>query len=375
MQLPQGHKLRTQDNLKVYKCEASIYGLKQSGKVGFRTIHIFLRQLGFQASVNGGGVYYLEMSGNTILLIVYVDDLAYSSNTEELTKWFEKELAAKFQIKCAELIIKFIGLELKQEKDILWLDQEGKILEMAKEYNMHQDEATNIVTPIIVDPVIPTDYNVEIRKLQKIIGELSYIANCSRPDISFAVNFITRNLQTEKLGLLRMSSRILRYLINTRNFAIKLKREEKFSIKALSDASFADCIEDKYKSTVGFIIYMGNVLISWKCKKMKWVAASSGVSEYLALHMLVKEGFKIDVVCPEVYCDSKAARDISKSEAPANATRYLGTKYFMIQQATEEGLINVKEIRTEDNTADLFTKSLDKIKFEKFRNNILCSSI
>eukprot|EP00924_Labyrinthula_sp_SR-Ha-C_P006046 snap_masked-scaffold_82-processed-gene-0.24-mRNA-1 protein AED:1.00 eAED:1.00 QI:0/-1/0/0/-1/1/1/0/182 len=182
-----------------------------------------------------------------------------------------------------------------------------------------------------------------------------------------------------------MSRRILRYLINTRHFAIKVKHEEKFNIKALSDASFADCIEDKYKPTGGFIIYMGNVPISWKCKKMKWVSTSSGVSEYLALHMLVKEvihlsyilqeGFNINVDCPEVYCDSKAATDISKAETTANATRYLGTKYFLIQQATEEGLISVKEISTEDNTADVFTKSLDKIKFEKLRNNIQCSSI
>eukprot|EP00924_Labyrinthula_sp_SR-Ha-C_P015809 snap_masked-scaffold_4-processed-gene-9.28-mRNA-1 protein AED:1.00 eAED:1.00 QI:0/-1/0/0/-1/1/1/0/256 len=256
---------------------------------------------------------------------------------------------------------------------------------MAQEYNMDQDEATNVVTPIIVNPVIPTDDNVEIRKIQKIVGELSYIANCSRPDISFAVNFIARNLQTDKMGLLRMSRRILRYLINTRHFSIKVKREEKFNIKALSDTSFADSIEDKYKSTGGFIIYMGNVLISWKCKKMKWISTSSGVSEYLALHMLVKEvihlsyilqeGFRIDIDCPEVYCDSKVARDFSRGEAPANATRYLGTKYFMIQQTTEEELINLKEVSTENNTADLFTKSLDKIKFEKFRNDFLCSSI
>eukprot|EP00924_Labyrinthula_sp_SR-Ha-C_P001986 snap_masked-scaffold_30-processed-gene-3.55-mRNA-1 protein AED:1.00 eAED:1.00 QI:0/-1/0/0/-1/1/1/0/119 len=118
---------------------------------------------------------------------------------------------------------------------------------------MHQYEATNIVTPIIVNPVIPTGDNIEIRKLQKIVGKLSYIVNCLRPDISFAINFTARNLQTKRLGLLRMSRRILRYLINTRNFAIKVRREEKFNIKALSDASFADCVEDKYKSTGGFI--------------------------------------------------------------------------------------------------------------------------
>eukprot|EP00924_Labyrinthula_sp_SR-Ha-C_P017026 snap_masked-scaffold_75-processed-gene-0.52-mRNA-1 protein AED:1.00 eAED:1.00 QI:0/-1/0/0/-1/1/1/0/256 len=256
---------------------------------------------------------------------------------------------------------------------------------MAQEYNIHQDEATNIVTPIIVNPVIPTGDIVEIRKFKKIVGELSYIANCLHPGISFAVNFIARNLQNERLELLRMSRRILKYLINTRHFAIKVKREEKFNIKALSDASVADCIENKLKYAGGFMLYIGDVPISWKYKKMKWAATSSGVSEYLALHMLakdvihlsyiLKEGFKVDVVCTEVYCDSKAARDISRAETPANATRYLGTKYFMIQQATEEELISVKKVNTENNTTDLLTKSLDKIKFEKFRNNILCSSI
>eukprot|EP00924_Labyrinthula_sp_SR-Ha-C_P006050 snap_masked-scaffold_82-processed-gene-0.23-mRNA-1 protein AED:1.00 eAED:1.00 QI:0/-1/0/0/-1/1/1/0/66 len=66
--------------------------------------------------------------------------------------------------------MKFIGLEMKQENDILWMHQEGKILEMAEEYNMHQGEATNIVTPIVVNPVVPTGDNIETRKLQKIIG-------------------------------------------------------------------------------------------------------------------------------------------------------------------------------------------------------------
>eukprot|EP00924_Labyrinthula_sp_SR-Ha-C_P001983 snap_masked-scaffold_30-processed-gene-3.56-mRNA-1 protein AED:1.00 eAED:1.00 QI:0/-1/0/0/-1/1/1/0/126 len=104
---------------------------------------------------------------------------------------------------------------------------------------------------------------------------------------------------------------------------------------------------------------------------MKWVATSSGISEHLALHMLakevihlfyvLKEGFRIKVNCPEVYCDSKAARDISRAEAPANATRYLGTKYFMVQQSTEEGLIVIKEIKTEENIADMFTKIWTKL--------------
>eukprot|EP00924_Labyrinthula_sp_SR-Ha-C_P011908 snap_masked-scaffold_76-processed-gene-0.45-mRNA-1 protein AED:1.00 eAED:1.00 QI:0/0/0/0/1/1/2/0/127 len=118
---------------------------------------------------------------------------------------------------------------------------------------------------------------------------------------------------------------------------------------------------------------------------MKWVATSSGVSEFLALHLSVKEvlhifyliveGFRTVIEVPYIFCDSKAARDISKAEAPANSTCYLGTNYFMIQQLVEEKLIKIEEIGTHDNLADLFKKSLEKMKFNKFRDQILYSSL
>eukprot|EP00924_Labyrinthula_sp_SR-Ha-C_P002063 snap_masked-scaffold_99-processed-gene-0.7-mRNA-1 protein AED:1.00 eAED:1.00 QI:0/-1/0/0/-1/1/1/0/67 len=67
-------------------------------------------------------------------------------------------------------------------------------MEMIMKYIMHHDEAASVITPIIGNSVSPTGDNIEIHKLQKTIGELLYIANCTHPDISIAVNFIPGNL-------------------------------------------------------------------------------------------------------------------------------------------------------------------------------------
>eukprot|EP00924_Labyrinthula_sp_SR-Ha-C_P016331 snap_masked-scaffold_73-processed-gene-0.25-mRNA-1 protein AED:1.00 eAED:1.00 QI:0/0/0/0/1/1/2/0/85 len=53
------------------------------------------------------------------------------------------------------------------------------------------------------------------------------------------------------------------------NMAIMIKRSESLTLTAFSDAAFADCLEDKFKSSSGFFILLGSVPIVWKAKKLK----------------------------------------------------------------------------------------------------------
>eukprot|EP00924_Labyrinthula_sp_SR-Ha-C_P011893 augustus_masked-scaffold_76-processed-gene-0.80-mRNA-1 protein AED:1.00 eAED:1.00 QI:0/0/0/0/1/1/3/0/425 len=182
------------------------------------------------SSVNGGGVYYLNEEDRELLLVVYVDDLAYSSDTEESITWLEDKLKNKFKIRCTGLTDKFVGLEMAQENQILWLHHKSKILKIAEEYNLKAEEDTGVVTPMIENPEVPQGNEIEIRKLHKLVGELSYIANHSQPDISFAVNFLVRNISTAKLGLFRMGRRILRYLVNTIHMGIKIERYQNYKL-------------------------------------------------------------------------------------------------------------------------------------------------
>eukprot|EP00924_Labyrinthula_sp_SR-Ha-C_P010573 snap_masked-scaffold_102-processed-gene-0.18-mRNA-1 protein AED:1.00 eAED:1.00 QI:0/-1/0/0/-1/1/1/0/238 len=234
---------------------------------------------------------------------------------------------------------------------------------------------------MVENPQLPDGNEIELRALQNLVGELSYVSNNGRPDIAFPVNFIARHVQYKKLGLFRMGRKILRYLINTKNMAIMIKRSESLTLTAFSDAAFADCLEDKFKSSSGFVILLGSVPIVWKAKKLKEVATSTAVAEFLALQNLVKElmfvhylifgGFNLEMVRPVVYCDAKAARDIALEEAPSKSTRYLGSKFFLVQQLVENQMIEIKEVGTGDNVADLFTKSLGKKKDEMFSKALM----
>eukprot|EP00924_Labyrinthula_sp_SR-Ha-C_P016329 snap_masked-scaffold_73-processed-gene-0.24-mRNA-1 protein AED:1.00 eAED:1.00 QI:0/-1/0/0/-1/1/1/0/95 len=89
------------------------------------------------------------------------------------------------------------------------------------------------------------------------------------------------------------------------------------------------------------------------------------------VHYLIVEGFNLEMVRPVVYCDAKAARDIALGEAPSKATRDLGSKFFLVQQLVENQMIEIKEVGTDDNVADLFTKSLGKKKHEMFSKALM----
>eukprot|EP00924_Labyrinthula_sp_SR-Ha-C_P001229 snap_masked-scaffold_7-processed-gene-17.17-mRNA-1 protein AED:1.00 eAED:1.00 QI:0/-1/0/0/-1/1/1/0/64 len=64
---------------------------------------------------------------------------------------------------------------------------------------MKEDEAADISIPKIINPGVPTDDNISLRKLQKIVNKLTCLANDLSLDVCFAVNFVSRNRGRKKL--------------------------------------------------------------------------------------------------------------------------------------------------------------------------------
>ena len=62
-----------------------------------------------------------------------------------------------------------------------------------------------------------------IKPLQVLFGELNYIAGLTRPDIAFSVNKIARSLHDGTKEVFRAAKRILAYLVNTHDLALRVK--------------------------------------------------------------------------------------------------------------------------------------------------------
>ena len=68
-----------------------------------------------------------------------------------------------------------------------------------------------------------------------------------------------------------------------------------------------------------------------------------------------------------MFCDNKSGIDIAKNPVYHSRTHHIAIKYHFIRDAIEDGEVELKFCKSEDQVADIFTKALPKDKFNYFR--------
>ncbi|XP_056645818.1 uncharacterized protein LOC130451043 [Diorhabda sublineata] len=122
--------------------------------------------------------------------------------------------------------------------------------------------------------------NIPYRQL---IGGLMYLATTSRPDISYAVSYLSRFLDRVTEETWTAGKRVMRYLQGTKTLGLTYTKHTNGDVilEGYSDADWATDKESR-KSVSGSIILYGNNPISWSSKKQTCVALSTAEAEYVA---------------------------------------------------------------------------------------------
>jgi hypothetical protein len=107
--------------------------------------------------------------------------------------------------------------------------------------------------------------------------------------------------------------RILRYLQGTPGYGLLLRRSSSSDLVVYTDADWADC-PDTRRSTSGYVVFLGDNLVSWSAKRQTVVSRSSveakyrvvanGVAEATWLRQLLHELQTPPSRCTLVYCDN-----------------------------------------------------------------------
>ncbi|KAK9731590.1 hypothetical protein QE152_g13543 [Popillia japonica] len=74
-----------------------------------------------------------------------------------------------------------------------------------------------------------------------------------------------------------------------------------------------------------------------------------------------------DVVVPTSYEDNSGAITLAKNGKFSKNSKHIDVSYHFVHDYERKKLIDVQKIHTNDQVADILTKSLGKIKFQKFR--------
>ena len=174
---------------------------------------------------------------------------------------------------------------------------------------------------------------------------------------------------------------ILRYINGTSNFGIFLQPGP-LSISAFSDL---DWVADPFdrRSTTGFLVYLGYNPITWSAKKQDTVSRSSTESEYRALattaaelcwlRQILKDLGIFLAFPPKLWCDNISALAIASNPVFHARTKHVEVDYHFVREKVLRRDLEVKYISTDDQLADIFTKSLSTSRFHFLHSKIMVS--
>lgn len=372
MHLPQGYE----DNNQVCKLEKSLYGLKQASMKFNEKFTTFLKSLGMEQIKSERCIFKTE-NGN-IILAIYVDDgLLIGQDDSDMNIFLEK-LKKEFKITITKDPKTFLGINIKRDETGIILEQSNMAKQILENANMQECNSSKI--PLSNGDVKRSDKFTNINyPYREMIGGLLYLSNKTRPDIGFAVGFVSRYMDNPTRGDVNNVKHILKYLKGNHNYAIKFKNHKVDDLTAYSDADYAGDLDSR-KSTSGYLIFYNEGLINWKSNKQKYTATSSCESEYVSAAECVKELIYIKNLLEELRSDdvnitlkvdNKSAIDLAKNGILNKRSKHIDVRYHFIHEKIKNGTIKIEHCKSTDNLADILTKPLDSVKFAYFRDKFM----
>jgi hypothetical protein len=144
----------------VCRLKKALYGLKQPPRAWYARIDEQLMILGFNKSVVDPSLYYKTVNGESLILVLYIDDL-FLTDTESLIVECKYVLASKFEMKDLGMMHYFLGLEVWQRTDEIFLSQGKYTVEILKKFGMLnlKPMATPMVTHLKKLSVSSSDFD------------------------------------------------------------------------------------------------------------------------------------------------------------------------------------------------------------------------
>jgi hypothetical protein len=270
---PEGFLLSERED---YVCilKKSLYGLKQAPRAWYSRLDKYLQQQGFRKG-NADNNLYIKVDQDNILIIeVYVDDIIFGSDDDRLSQNFSKDMQSEFEMSLLGELNFFLGLQISQLDEGIFISQTKYIKEMLKKFGM--EDCKPVSTPMVIGCKLRKDdesKEEDQRLYRSMIGILLYVTT-SRPDVMQAVGQVAIFQATPKETHVMVVKRIFRYLKGTTEFGLWYPKGNELTMVAYIDADWAGSIDDR-RSTSGVTFYLGDCLVSWLSKKQSSVSLST----------------------------------------------------------------------------------------------------
>ena len=379
---PEGFVIQGEEE-KVYLLKKALYGLKQAPRVWYNRIDAHLLDLGFTKSLSEFTLYLRKINDELLVVSLYVDDLLVTGSNMEQIDVFKREMKNVFEMTDLGKMTFFLGMEVQQKQNEIFICQQKYAKEILKKFNM--EECRSTATPMNQkEKFCKEDGAAKIDETlyRTLIGCLMYLT-ATRPDIMNATSILSRYMHCASEIHFQAAKRIVRYIKGTIDYGLKFCQVKNSILHGYSDSDWANCVDDM-RSTSGYCFSFGSAIFLWSSKKQEVIAQSTAEAEYVVASAAVNQAIWIRKLMvdlqmeqkesTQILVDNQAAIAIAKNPVFHGKTKHLKLKLYFLREVQREGEIQLIYCKTENQNADILTKPLPQAKYEFFRQRLgVCS--
>nr|GFB88736.1 uncharacterized mitochondrial protein AtMg00810-like [Tanacetum cinerariifolium] len=286
----------------VYCLKKALYGLKQAPQAWYNTLSIILLENNFSKGAVDPTLFTRKTGKHILLVQIYFDDIIFASTDPNTCDMFSNEMSSKFQMSMMGQMSFFLGLQVSQSLEGIFINQSKFALEFLKKFGI--DLCDSVDTPMMdrlkldEDPLgIPVDQT----RFCSMVGSLMYLL--------FAVCMCARYQASPTKNHLEVLKRVFRYLKGTINWGLWYSKDTAMALTAYADADHAGC-QDTRRST------------------------------------------------------SESAQFLSNKLVQHARSKHIDVRHHFIREQVERGVVELYFVTTDYQLTDIFTKALPLQRFE-----------
>ncbi|XP_068319673.1 secreted RxLR effector protein 161-like [Pyrus communis] len=193
----------------------------------------------------------------------------------------------------------------------------------------------------------------------------------------YAANPLARFMHNPTNKHFGTAKRALRYIKGTLDYGFEYVKGKNAMLVRFCDSDWGRSIDDS-KSTFGYSFSFGSGVFSWASVKQNCVVLSTTEVEYISdfeataqaiwLRFVLEDFGELQTEATPVHCDNIAVIAITKNPVFDQKTKHIDRRYLFINDALQEGIIDLVYCPTNEQVADIFTKALTKGWFNYLRD-------
>jgi hypothetical protein len=304
------------------------------------------------------------------LTSTWTDDILGASSSKEGEIRAKKELVQSYDLKDLGTVKFILGMKIEKDEESgdVQLSQRAYCERTIERFKMNDAKPRS--TPLPAGLTLSADDSPKNKDdmrdvpYRQALGSLMWLQVATRPDLSYAVNLLSRYANNPGQKHWEALKYTLAYLKGTLDHGITYRRRGDLRPFRYVNADYAGD-GDNSRSTEGHVFFVAGGSVLWASKRQETVEV-----EYMAFTRASQQAMWISKSLAEVglrqewptniFTDNQGAMANTQNYKNHHRTKHVRIKYHFVKERVEAGEISFTYVPSADNLADIFTKPLAK---------------